>query len=57
MSELQEILKMIEELRAKLNAMTVGKRITDPGVISTSHMLDTVLNEYQRFMIDKRNRS
>jgi hypothetical protein len=54
MSELQEVLKMIEELRAKMNKLSEGKSLTDPEVIAASQMLDAALNEYQRLM---KNRS
>lgn len=51
--ELQEILKLIEELRSKLNRLSDGKPLTDPEVIAASQTLDAVLNEYQRLMKDK----
>ena len=57
MPELQEILKKIEELRANLNKMTDRRKMTDPEVLYASQMLDTALNEYQRLMKDKANRS
>jgi hypothetical protein len=57
MPELQEVLKIIEKLRAKLNQLSDGKPLTDPEVIAASQMLDAALNEYQRLMKDKRNRS
>lgn len=50
MSELEEILKTIEELRAKLNKAAKEKSLTDPEVLSASQMLDAALNEYQRIV-------
>lgn len=57
MSELEDILKSIEELRSKLNKMAEGKKLTDSEVLSVSHMLDTMLNEYEKIMKNKVNRS
>jgi uncharacterized protein YfkK (UPF0435 family) len=53
MPELQEILKTIEEIRAKLNRIAEGKSLTDPEVVSVSQLLDGLLNEYQRMIKDK----
>lgn len=58
MSELEEILKSIEELRVKLNKLAKNKSLTDPEVISASQMLDALLNEYQKQIkkkVDTRN--
>jgi hypothetical protein len=57
LSELQAALKMIEELRMKLNKMSEGKRVNDPEVVSASHRLDAALNEYHKLIKDKANRS
>lgn len=53
LSDLEEILKKIEELRAELRTVVEGKKFTDPKVVSTSQMLDALLNEYQKLMRDK----
>lgn len=53
MSELEEVLKSIEDLRNKLNKLTNGRKLTDQEVVSASQMLDALLNEYQRLMKGK----
>ncbi|MEN6414187.1 MAG: aspartyl-phosphate phosphatase Spo0E family protein [Veillonellales bacterium] len=57
MTELDEILKTIEELRTKLNKLSKGRSLTDPDVLLVSQMLDALLNEYQARLSDKTNRS
>ncbi|MBP2625571.1 MAG: Spo0E like sporulation regulatory protein [Firmicutes bacterium] len=57
MSDLEDILKSIEELRNKLNKLTDGLKLTDPEVVSSSQMLDALLNEYQKLMKEKINHS
>ena len=54
MSDLEEVLKSIEELRNKLNKIAEGRKLTDPEVVSASQMLDVLLNEYQKLMKDKK---
>lgn len=54
LSDLDEVLKNIEELRSKLNKIAEGHRFTDPQVVSVSQKLDELLNEYQRLMKDKK---
>jgi len=53
MSELKEILNIIEELRSKLNKMAMDKAFNDPEVIAASQMFDAILNEYHRIMKKK----
>lgn len=57
MPELKEILNLIEDLRTRLNKLAETKSLDDPEVISASQMLDAVLNEYQRIVNNKVNRS
>jgi len=57
LSDLEDILKSIEELRNKLNKLTDGLKLTDPEVVSSSQMLDALLNEYQKLMKEKINHS
>ena len=47
MSELQELIKKIEELRSSMVKIKEGKSFTDPEVITASQMLDAVLDRYQ----------
>ncbi|MBP2632613.1 MAG: Spo0E like sporulation regulatory protein [Firmicutes bacterium] len=54
LSELEEVLKSIEELRGKLNKIAEGRKLSDPQVVSASQMLDALLNEYQKLMKDKK---
>jgi len=46
-SELQELIKKIEELRSSMVKIKEGKSFTDPEVITASQMLDAVLDRYQ----------
>lgn len=51
MSELQELIKQIEELRSTMIKIKEGKSYTDPEVITASQMLDAVLDKYQEMLI------
>lgn len=53
MSELEDILTKIEELREKLNRLTEQKALTSPEVIEASQQLDTVLNQYMKVVKKK----
>lgn len=54
LSDLDEVLKSIEELRSKLNKIAEGRALTDPQVVSASQNLDALLNEYQRLIKDRK---
>ena len=47
MSELDELLKQIEELRSSMVKIKEGRSFTDPEVVTASQMLDAVLDRYQ----------
>ncbi len=51
MSELEELIKQIEELRSTMIKLKEGKSYTDPEVITASQMLDAVLDKYQEMLI------
>lgn len=53
MSDLNEVLKSIEDLRMQIDDMTESKNFTDPQAMYASRMLEGVLNEYQEIMKDK----
>lgn len=53
MSELEELLKQIEELRLSMIKIKEGKSFADPEVITASQMLDAVLNKYQEMLMKK----
>lgn len=53
MSEMEEILKQIEELRASMIKHNDEKSLTDPEVVTASQMLDAVLNEYYKMLRHK----
>ncbi|MDQ7092152.1 aspartyl-phosphate phosphatase Spo0E family protein [Desulfosporosinus sp. PR] len=53
MSEIQEIIKQIEELRSSMVRIKEGKSLTDPEVVIASQMLDAVLNEYYKMLRQK----
>ncbi|MBP2032592.1 regulator of replication initiation timing [Clostridium algifaecis] len=47
MSDMDEILTQIEDLRKKLNTLIKeNNTLLDPKVIAASQILDSVLNEY-----------
>ena len=46
MSELEELIKQIEELRQSMIKIKEGKSYTDPKVVAASQELDAVLNKY-----------
>lgn len=50
---LEKLLLQIEELRQQLHAISEGKDLTDPEVVSASKKLDVALNEYYRLLKDK----
>lgn len=51
MSELEELIKQIEELRASMVKIKEGRSYTDPEVITASQMLDAVLDKYQEMLM------
>ncbi|AFM39853.1 Spo0E like sporulation regulatory protein [Desulfosporosinus acidiphilus SJ4] len=53
MSEISDLIKQIEELRANLIKIKEGKSYTDPEVISASQRLDEALDKYQEMTIEK----
>jgi len=50
-SELEELIKQIEELRLNMIKIKEGKSYTDPGVVAASQELDAVLNKYQEMLM------
>lgn len=53
MSELEEMMKELEKLRANLLKITEGITLTDPEVMVAGQMLDAVLNEYYKLLKSK----
>lgn len=51
MSELKEIMKVIEGLRSKMLKIKEGKSYTDPEVVAASQELDAVLDKYQELLM------
>ena len=51
MSELEELIKQIEELRLRMIKTKEGKSYTNPEVITASQELDAVLNKYHEIMM------
>lgn len=51
--DLEEIMKLIDELRRKLHSKSEGKPLTDPEVVKVSQELNKVLNEYYRLLKEK----
>jgi len=52
-SEIEELIKQIEELRLSMIKIKEGKTYTDPKVVAASQELDTVLNKYQEMLRKK----
>jgi hypothetical protein len=46
-SELEELIKQIEELRLNMIKIKEGKSYTDPEIIVAGQELDAVLDKYQ----------
>ena len=53
MSELEELIKQIEELRLSMIKIKEGKSYMDPEVVAASQELDTVLDKYQEMLMGK----
>ncbi len=53
MSELKELIKQIEEQRARLIKIHDGKVYSDPEVVTTSQQLDAILDKYQALKMKK----
>ncbi|MGI6119099.1 MAG: aspartyl-phosphate phosphatase Spo0E family protein [Desulfosporosinus sp.] len=53
MSDIEELLKQIEELRANMVKIKEGRTLTDSEVVTASQMLDAVLNEYYKLLKQK----
>jgi len=53
MSEINKLLKQIEELRLNVVKTKEGRAYTDPVVVAASQELDDVLNRYQELLIKK----
>ena len=51
MSEFEELIKQIEELRSSMIKAKEGRAYTDPEVIAESQELDAVLDKYQEMMM------
>ncbi|WP_088228300.1 aspartyl-phosphate phosphatase Spo0E family protein [Desulfosporosinus sp. FKB] len=53
MSEIDELIKQIEELRLNLINTKEGRAYTDAVVVTASQELDKVLNRYQELLMEK----
>lgn len=51
MSELEELIKQIEELRIKMIKIKEGKSYSDLEVVASSQELDIVLDRYQEMLM------
>ena len=50
MSELEDVLKSIDELRSKVNGIVARKNPTDPQAVSASQRIDDLIDEYEELM-------
>ncbi|EGW41800.1 aspartyl-phosphate phosphatase Spo0E family protein [Desulfosporosinus sp. OT] len=53
MSEINELIKRIEELRLNMIKTKEGRAYTDPVVVAASQELDDVLDRYQEMLMKK----
>jgi predicted kinase len=53
MSEIEELIKQIEELRLNMIKAKEGRSYTDPEVVAASQALDDVLDKYQEMLLKK----
>ena len=53
MSEIEELINRIEELRLKMIKTKEGRTYTDPEVVATSQELDDVLDKYHEMLMKK----
>lgn len=51
MSEIEKLLKQVEELHTSIFEIKEGKSLNDLGVIIESQILDIVLNNYKETLI------
>ena len=51
MTEIEELIKRIEELRLNMIRVKEGRPYTDPEVVAASQELDAVLDKYQEMLI------
>ncbi|HZK85622.1 MAG TPA: aspartyl-phosphate phosphatase Spo0E family protein [Desulfosporosinus sp.] len=51
MSEIEELIKQIEELRLNMIKVKEGRAYTDPEVLAISQELDNVLDKYQEMLM------
>lgn len=53
MSEIEELIKRIEELRLNMIKTKEERSYTDPEVVAASQELDAVLDKYQEIQMKK----
>ena len=53
MSEIEELINRIEELRLNMIKAKEGRTYTDPEVVATSQELDDALDRYQEMLMRK----
>jgi len=54
--DLDEILKIIDELREKLHNKAKDKPLTDPDVLKASQELDRALDEFYKLLQQKKEK-
>ena len=54
MSDLEELIKQIVELRLSTNRVQEGKSYTDPEVVAACHELHSALDRYQGMLMRHR---
>lgn len=54
MAEIEQLLKMIREIREHLHNLIENKKnILDPEILAVSRLLDVLLNEYEKLIREK----
>jgi hypothetical protein len=52
--DIQDLKNHIQQLRRKIEELTVNHKLTDPEVIGASQLLDSLLVEYEKMLIKKK---
>ncbi|OLN33606.1 Spo0E family sporulation regulatory protein-aspartic acid phosphatase [Desulfosporosinus metallidurans] len=57
MSEIEELLKQVEELHLSMIKIKKGNSLTDQRIMIESQILDIILNNYQEVLMKKVNQN
>lgn len=54
--DIQELKKQIQDLRERMKEMSKDKALNDPKILETSQKLDELLVEYERLIMNMKER-